>query len=143
MINTVILMGRLCGNVDLRVTNSDLSVATAQIAVDRRYQKQGAERQADFIPVVAWRQQAEFLAKYFSKGDMVAIEGTLQSRNYEDKNGNKRTAYEVVADRISFCGGKRETDKGQTSMQAAPQQVPEVGAPLFSAESGSDDDLPF
>ena len=109
MLNTIIIMGRLTADPELRTTSSGLSVSSFTVAVDRRYQRQGEEKQTDFIPVVAWRQQAEFVTKYFSKGQMIAVEGSLQSRKYEDKSGNPRTAYDVVADRISFCGSKAES----------------------------------
>lgn len=143
MINTVILMGRLCSDVDLRTTESGLSVAQALIAVDRRYQKQGAEKQADFIPVVFWRNTAEFVAKYFFKGDMIALEGALQSRKYQDKNGNDRTAYEVVADRVSFCGGKTEQKtQAAPAVNVAPPEEPEQQRMDLHYDS-ADDDLPF
>ena len=77
-----------------------------RIAVDRSFTRQGEERKADFIDVTAWRQTAEFVSKYFHKGSMIAIEGSLQTRQYQDKNGNNRTATEVLASQVSFCGGK-------------------------------------
>ena len=107
MINNVVLMGRLTADAVLRTTTSGISVSSFTIAVDRGY-KQGEEKQADFINIVAWRKTAEFVTRYFHKGDMIAITGAIQTRSYEDKNGNKRYAFEVVADEVSFCGGKIE-----------------------------------
>ena len=144
MLNTVILMGRLTADPELRSTASGLSVTSFNVAVDRRYSKQGEDKQTDFIPVVAWRQQAEFITKYFHKGSMIAIEGSLQSRNYEDKNGNKRTAYEVIVDRASFCGSKAESGGGAGNYGGAVSTASysNASADDFSGVV-SDDDLPF
>lgn len=109
MLNSVIIMGRLTSTPELKTTSSGLSVTSFTVAVDRRFQKQGEDKQADFLNVVAWRQTADFVCKYFNKGDMIAVQGELQTRNYEDKNGNKRTATEIVADNVSFCGGKKDS----------------------------------
>lgn len=108
MLNSVILMGRMTADAELRTTTSGTSVTAFTIAVDRDYVKSGEERQADFINIVAWRNTAEFVERYFHKGDMIAVVGSIQVRNYEDKNGNKRYATEVIAEKVSFCGGKRE-----------------------------------
>lgn len=108
MINNVVLMGRICQYPDLKTTNTGLSVTSFSLAVDRSYVRAGEERQADFINIVAWRGTAEFIAKYFQKGSMIAVQGSIQTRSYEDKQGNKRTAFEVVASNVSFCGGKNE-----------------------------------
>ena len=104
MINSVVLMGRMVADADLRTTTSGTSVATFTMAVERNHK----EKKTDFINIVVWRNTAEFVSKYFHKGDMIAVEGSIQTRNYEDKNGNKRTAFEVVAEDVSFCGGKSE-----------------------------------
>ena len=101
--NVVILMGRLTADPELRTTNNGVSVTSFSIAVDREYTK---EKQTDFINCVAWRNSAEFISKYFSKGQMIALRGTLQQNNYTDKDGNKRTSYNVVVDSANFCGGK-------------------------------------
>ncbi len=145
MLNTIIIMGRLTADPELRTTSSGLSVSSFTVAVDRRYQRQGEEKQTDFIPVVAWRQQAEFVSKYFSKGQMIAVEGSLQSRKYEDKNGNPRTAYDVVADRISFCGSKAESGGGNYgggNAAADTSSFSNANANDFSTVV-DDDDLPF
>lgn len=104
-LNVVALMGRLVAEPELRHTTSGVATCTFRIAVDRSYSKDG-ERKADFIDIVTWRQTAEFVCKYFHKGSMIAVNGSIQTRNYEDKNGNKRTAFEVVAGGVHFAGGK-------------------------------------
>lgn len=108
MINSVILMGRLTADPELRQTQNGRVVTSFIVAVDRRFQR----GQTDFINVVTWERTAEFVEKYFKKGAMIALRGSIQQRNYEDKNGNKRTAFEVIADEVSFCGSK--ADKPQT-----------------------------
>ena len=105
----VVLMGRLVADPELKTTNTGISVTSFRIAVDRAYVKQGAERQADFFDIVAWRHDAEFVCKHFSKGSLIALEGQLQSRQFTTKDGQNRTAIEVVADNISFTGERKET----------------------------------
>lgn len=106
MLNLVALMGRLVYDPELKTTQNGTNVCSFRIAVDRSFARQGEERKADFIDVTAWRQTAEFVCKYFQKGSMIAVEGSLQTRQYQDKNGNNRTATEVLASQVSFCGGK-------------------------------------
>lgn len=147
MINTVALMGRLTYEPELRSTQSGISVLSFQIAVDRSYQAQGQERQADFIDCVAWRQTADFISRYFHKGSMIAVEGSIQTRNYTDKNGNNRKAVEVIANNVSFCGSKAETGTGAAPAGNAYNEP----APSYSSATNSDfeeivdddDDLPF
>ena len=133
MLNVVVLMGRLTADPELKRTASDIAVTSFSIAVDRGANKQG-ERVADFINIVAWRHTAEFICKYFRKGSMIAIEGSLQTRNYEDKNGNKRTAYEIVADTVHLCGNK--TSSSEPTFYAAENQD-------YEQINDGDDDLPF
>ena len=147
MINNVVLMGRLVATPELRSTGTGVSVASFTMAVDRAYAKQGEQRQADFIDCVAWRNTAEFITRYFQKGSMIAITGNIQTRTYEDKNGIKRKAVEVVVDSASFCGSKAES--GTTGGYSAPA-APAAPAPSFTSGSESDfeeisedDDLPF
>ncbi len=128
MVNCAVIMGRLVADPELRTTGSGISVTSFTVAVDRRFNRQGEERQADFIDVIAWRQTAEFICKYFRKGSMIAIQAHIQTRMYEDKNGNKRKAVELIADNVSFCGAKPETDK--PSVDVGYVDIP-------------DDDLPF
>ena len=107
MLNSVILMGRLTKNPVLRMTTTGKNVCTFTMAVDRNITKKG-ERTADFIPVVAWESTALFVEKYFLKGDMIAVQGSIQSRKYEDRGGDMKTAYEVIAREVSFCGEKKQ-----------------------------------
>lgn len=144
MINTVALMGRLTFEPELKTTPSGVSVLRFQIACDRNFQRAGAERQADFIDCVAWRQTAEFISRYFHKGSMIAVEGSIQTSNYTDKNGNSRKQVEVVANNVSFCGGKNESGAPANPAYSQP-------APSFANADNSDfeeivdddDDLPF
>ncbi|MEG1943440.1 MAG: single-stranded DNA-binding protein [Angelakisella sp.] len=106
MLNKAILIGRLTTEPEKKTTSGDISVVNVTLAIDRAYKGESGERKADFIGCVVWRQQADFLCKYFHKGDPIGIEGSIQSRNYEDKEGNKRTAVEVQADNVFFVGGK-------------------------------------
>ena len=105
--NKVILIGRLTKEPELKYTPSDVAVVSFTIAVDRRYTKPGEERQADFINIVAWRSTAEFVAKYFTKGQMIALSGNLQTRTWTDSEGKNRYITEVIAEEVSFCGGKK------------------------------------
>ena len=128
MLNLVALMGRLVYDPELKTTQNGTNVCSFRIAVDRSFTRQGEERKADFIDVTAWRQTAEFVSKYFQKGSMIAIEGSLQTRQYQDKNGNNRTATEVLASQVSFCGGKaaekpavRDFDQQTENLMCAKQ----------------------
>ena len=146
MLNHITLMGRLTRDPELRYTQSGTPVASFSLAVDRDYgSRDGGERQTDFINVVAWRQTAEFVTRYFRKSSMIAIQGSIQTRNYEDKNGNKRTAVEIVADRASFCGSKAETGTAGAAPAARPAPAYQGGnADGFSVLPTSDDDaFPF
>lgn len=130
MLNTVVLMGRLTAAPDLKTTTSGTSVTSFTLAVDRRYTQDG-EKKADFINCVAWRSTAEFITKYFNKGDLIAVTGEIQTRNYEDKNKNKRTAVEVVVNEASFCGGKNNSSS------------PAPDAQTENTFTDFDEDLPF
>lgn len=146
MLNSVILMGRLVADPELRTTTTGKSVATFRIAVDRGYSKNAAERTADFITIVAWEQTANFVCRYFAKGSMIAVQGSIQTRNYEDKTGAKRTAVEVVAREVSFCGSKNETGTtGGNFQNVAPAQAPayQTAMPGDFEEITDDEDLPF
>lgn len=107
MLNQVALMGRLTADPDLKQTPNGVSVLSCCIAVDRDYNRE----QTDFINLVAWRQTAEFAAKYFKKGQLIAAEGAIQTRNYEDKEGKRRTAVEVVVDQFHFAEGKKDREQ--------------------------------
>ena len=151
MLNCAVIMGRLVADPELRTTTSGISVISFRVAVDRNFVRQGEERQADFIDVVAWRQTAEFVSRYFRKGSMIAVQGSIQTRNYEDKSGNKRTAVEIVADNVSFCGSKAESGTAGGNAPRFEQPArPQNAAPAFAAGSTGDfsniqddDELPF
>ncbi len=108
MLNTVILMGRLTADPELRHTPTNVPVTRFTLAVNRDYVKQGAERVTDFIDIVAWRSTAEFVNKYFHKGQLVAVQGSLQTRTYTDRDGNNRKVFEVVADNVYFAEPRRD-----------------------------------
>jgi len=127
MINNVVLMGRLCADPELKTTQSGLSVTSFALAVDN-----GKGKRADFIDIVAWRDTADFINKYFDKGSMIAISGSIHNRYYEDKNGNKRKADEVVAREVSFCGA-RESKANNLDNDSSDSNVSEP----------DDDELPF
>ena len=140
MMNVICLQGRMVRDPELKQTNSGVAVANFTIAVQRNMKSQNGERESDFIDIVCWRHTAEFVSKYISKGDLVCLNGTLQTRNYEDKNGNKRKAYEVVADNVHFGGDKsRET----TSNDAAQTEISVPDTKDGYVEIDDDSDLPF
>ena len=143
MFNLVVLTGRLTADPELKTTQSGISVTSFSIAVDRRY-RAGEERQTYFINIVAWRQSAEFVAKYFKKGNMIGIEGSIQTRKYTDKNGNNRTAFEVVANNVQFVETKRDSAPSAVEDNAPAASFSNAGANDF-ADLGdiADDDLPF
>lgn len=150
MLNRVILMGRLVADPELKTTQSGISVTSFRIAVERSYTKAGEERQTDFINIVCWRNTAEFVCKYFPKGSLMALEGQLQTRTYQDKDGTSKYIVEVLADKVSFTGEKT-AEKQSKSTQTQGYPAPAGAAPTVYA-SGSDrdfeempldDDLPF
>lgn len=159
MLNHIVLMGRLTRDPELRRTGSGIAVATLRLAVDRDYApKDGSPRETDFIDVVAWRSTAEFVCKYFTKGQLMAVTGSIQTRNYEDRNGNKRKAVEIQATEVNFASSKREGGSmgGDPSYgqprASAPAQPAAFSEPAPAYSSGSsedfeeilgDDDLPF
>lgn len=168
MLNRVILMGRLVSDPELKTTANGVSVTSFRIAVDRSYVKSGEERKADFFDIVCWRSSAEFVCRYFGKGSMIAVDGQLQSRTYQAKDGTNRYVVEVVADSVSFTGERRENAGGygnqpyggQTyggnqsyggqayggsqSYQAAPQApVPDAPASYQSGSNADFQDMPL
>ncbi len=106
MLNFAVLTGRLTADPELKTTQSGISVTSFSIAVTRKY-RSDEEQQTDFINIVAWRQTAEFITRYFSKGSMIAVRGSIQTRKYADKNGNNRTVFEVIADEVDFVEPKK------------------------------------
>lgn len=135
MLNVAVIMGRIVADPELRHTPNDVAVTTFTIAVDRSFTGKNQEKQTDFIDIVAWRNTAEFVCKYFGKGRMIAVHGSIQTRTYTDKEGNKRKAFEVVASDVSFADSKKSDDSGYA---APPKQNNED----FEEIQG-DDDLPF
>ena len=146
MLNAIILMGRLTADPELRHTSANIAVTTFTLAVDRSYVKSGEERKTDFVDVVCWRNTADFVTKYFKKGQLVAVQGSLQTRSYTDKDGNKRKAFEVVAENVHFAESKRDS-AGQGMYN--PQLQGEAAPSYSNAGSGDfeviqdDDELPF
>ena len=153
MLNHIVLMGRLTRDPELRRTGSGIAVASFTLAVDRDYAAQGAEKETDVVDIVAWRNTAEFVSRYFTKGRMAVVTGRLQIRNWTDKDGNKRRSAEVVADNVYFGDSKRDGASApagfdQTPSYAAPQpyQQPAPQAPAasgFSMLEDDDSELPF
>ena len=127
MINSVVLMGRLTYDPELRTTPNGISVVRIQLACDRNVQRSGEERKADFIDVTAWRQTAEFISRYFRKGSMIAVEGSIQTENFTDKDGNKRKSVQVVANNVSFCGSKAESGTASNPAFSQPAPSYEIG----------------
>lgn len=140
MFNLVVLTGRLTADPELKKTPNGISVTSFSIAVSRRY-RAGEETQADFINIVAWRQTAEFICNYFKKGIMIGIEGSIQTRRYTDKNGNNRTAFEVVASNAQFVESKRDSANSANEVPASFSNA-EAGD-FAEVGGGEDDDLPF
>ena len=147
MLNHITIMGRLVKDPELRRTQSGVAVCSFTVAVDRDFQsREAAEKQTDFIDVVAWRQTAEFVSKYFTKGRMIVVDGSLQSRKWQDKTGQNRVSWEVLANNIYFGGSKRD------GMSGGDYSAPAYGAPADSysapssgsfAEIEEDGELPF
>ena len=138
MFNKAILMGRIAHNLELKTTPDGLSVLSFRIAVDRAYQAQGEERKTDFFNIVTWRSTAEFIAKYFSKGRMIMVEGELQTRQYVDKNGSTQNVVELVVSSAHFTGEKKE----QAAAAAPPTSALTQNNADF-ADTEIDDDYPF
>jgi len=133
MLNKVVLMGRLTATPELKYTPANVAVCSFSIAIDRRFVKQGEQRQADFINIVAWRNTAEFIAKYFVKGQMINVVGNLQTRVWTDKDGKKHYITEVIADEINFCGDNRNSGQAQNNVPSMEGFEP----------VDTEDDLPF
>lgn len=148
--NKVVLVGRLARDPELRTTQSGTAVVSFTVACDRRFARQGEERQADFINCVAWNKTAEFVSRYFTKGMRIALDGRIQTRSYDDQNGNKRYITEVVAEDVEFAQSKNETGAGgyQADVPAysAPQAPATPQAPSADIDGFmpvEEEDLPF
>lgn len=142
--NNVSLIGRLTGTPELKRTQSGKAYVRFSIAVDRQFVKQGEERQADFINILAWDKTAEFICKYFEKGRRMALTGRIQTGSYTDGNGGKRYTTDVVAENVEFCDSKGNTDSNaqQPQQKQQAQATNNVGNPLAAPED-SGEDLPF
>ena len=150
MLNNVVLMGRITADPELRHTPNNVAVTSFSLAVNRTYVKTGGERQTDFIDIVAWRNTAEFICKYFRKGQMMAVQGSIQTSTYQDKEGNKRKKFEILADNVYFTDSKKdnESTSGQDrydnhSSEAEFADSYESGDKNDFEEIQLDDDLPF
>jgi len=155
MYNRIIIVGRLTADPELRQTPNGVSVASFSLAVGRAFTPRGGERQTDFFDVVAWRQNAEFICKYFSKGSAMLVEGVMESRSFVDKNGQNRRVWEVIADNARFVESRAAAGAGGASRMEAPSMpvdpMAAMPAPAFSSggvedftEIDDDDgDLPF
>lgn len=142
--NVVCMTARLTREPEVKMTQKGTSVCTFSGAVDRTYQKSGEERVCDFVTFVAWRKEADFVGKYFRKGDMISIVGELQSREYTAKDGSKRTAWEVIVSNAGFCGGKNKgANEASTADLATPPSINPSDTPADFEEIVGDDELPF
>ena len=125
MLNRIILMGRLTRDPELRRTSSGTAVTSFSLAVDRDFKSQSGEKETDFIDIVAWRNTAEFVSKYFTKGRMAVVEGRLQIRDWTDKDGGKRRSAEVVAEHVYFGDSKQRSESDTPSASGAFREIPE------------------
>ncbi len=161
MYNRAILMGRICNDLEVRTTPAGVNVLSFRIAVDRSYQAKGEERKSDFFSCVAWRQTADFISRFFSKGRMILVEGELQTRQYTDKNGSTQNVVELIVDNARFTGEKSQSS-GSSSYapaQGYPEPPPAHPAEMtnsapsssngsytaqdFASSGAADDDYPF
>jgi len=144
MLNHISLMGRLTRDPELRYTQSGTAVASFTLAVERDFtSRDGGEKQTDFIDCVAWRQTGEFVSKYFSKGNMAAVSGRLQLRDWSDKEGNKRRNAEVVVDNVYFCESKKSRDAAPMGTAPASYQQAAASGSAFAELDDGDGELPF
>lgn len=132
MLNKIVIMGRLTRDPELRYTQSQTPVASFTVAVDRDFKNQDGSRSTDFIDCVAWRQGGEFVSRYFRKGSMIVVEGSLQSRQWQDRDGNKRTSWEINVEHAYFGESKRE-DRGESYGTPSPTERRGYGNPNVSA----------
>ena len=144
MLNHITLMGRLTRDPELRRTGSGVAVTSFTLAVDRDFaDKQSGEKETDFIECVAWKNTAEFVSKYFTKGRMAVVSGRLQIRRWNDKDGNKRSTAEVVADNVYFGDSKQEIEMPASGFSAPDSFAPAIPASDFAMLTDTDEGLPF
>ena len=137
MLNRIDILGRICNDIELRRTGTGVAVASFTVAVDRDFNQNG-QKETDFIECVAWRQTGEFVERNFSKGKMIVVSGRLQIRKWEDKNGNKRTTAEIVADNVYFGDSKKDAGEKHEAAMASTAQLPD-----WVVNDGDADVLPF
>ena len=143
MLNHIVIMGRLVRDPELRRTGTGIAVASFRVAVDRDYApKDGSERKADFIDCVAWRQTGEFISKYFTKGRMIIVEGRLEMRDWNDKDGNKRTSAEIVVANAYFGDSKRDGDSSGSAYGGNPYGGSSYSAPAAPSYGGNNYSAP-
>lgn len=135
MFNLVVLTGRLTADPELKTTPNGVSVTSFSIAVQRKQKNSNGEYETDFINIVAWRQTAEFITKHFTKGSLIGIEGSIQTRKYKDKDDRMRTAFEVVANNVQFVGAKEKSEENKDVLNDFSEHLQELNE--------ADDDLPF
>ena len=140
MLNKAIIMGRLTKEPEKRTTQSGTSVTTFTVAVDRPFKTRDAEKQTDFLNCVAWRQTADFVAQHFSKGQMIALVGSIQTRSYADRDGKNRTVVEIIADEVSFTGEKRDENRRPVEEPKEDYYRPGMVQDIYDED---DSDLPF
>ena len=155
MLNLMVITGRLTAYPELKTTPGGVSVTSFTVAVDRPHQRSGQERQTDFFDVVAWRNNAEFITRYFSKGDLICVQGYMTTRTYTDKNGANRKVYELVAESAHFCESKKSREEGPVvTVSKAAYPTPQPPEPVQQEPSYSQtgfndftelssDDMPF
>lgn len=155
MYNKVTLLGRITNDLELKTTPSGVPVLTFGIAVDRRYQEQGKEKKADFFNCVAWRNEAEFISRFWTKGRAILVEGELQNRKYTDKSGTERQITEIIVDRACFTGEKPQREapplpdappehgKEETSESGTAESAKQYTAEDFKETPPGGDDYPF
>ncbi len=143
MYNKIILMGRIANDLEIKKTPNGISTLQFRIAVERSYKDANGERETDFIPCIAWRNNAEFIAKYFAKGAMIHIEGELQNRQYTDKNGVDRIISEVIVSGSAFTGEKRNTQAQQPTYVPVPADAPAPATAADFNQPAEYDEYPF
>lgn len=142
-INNAVIMGRITHPLELKSTQNGIEYLNFTVAVDRRYQNKNEEKKADFIDCQAWRQTAVFIAKYFGKGSMIAVTGSIETDSYEDKNGNKRKVTKISVDQASFCGSKSEGGADYSPAAAQPAAATTTADARSLDVDFDEDDLPF
>lgn len=140
-LNKIIVMGRIVNDIELKKTQSGVEVCSFKVACDRDFKSADGKKECDFIPVVAWRNTASFLAKYFGKGRMVVVDGKLQSRQWTDKNNNRRTEWEIQAENVYFADSKQSNGGGQNNVVAAQETANNEFAEI--EDDFSEENLPF